>query len=82
MVLWDNRNVTEESKRGMVRTNPQMFREPYALDVNRCQEVLWRSARRDGIPVRSARLVEDYLSKVRCENQRERRRRSLTSPFG
>eukprot|EP00971_Amphidinium_carterae_P001965 39309-Amphidinium_carterae.1 len=63
---------TEEIKERMVRYNPQWFREPHALEVDRRQELLWRTARRDQFPARGARLVEDYLSKVRIENQKEK----------
>eukprot|EP00971_Amphidinium_carterae_P199520 3959771-Amphidinium_carterae.3 len=69
---WDNRNVSEEIKGRMVRYDPQWFREPHAMEVDNRQELLWRVASRERFSVRNGRFVEDYLSKVRYKNQREK----------
>eukprot|EP00971_Amphidinium_carterae_P082536 1632440-Amphidinium_carterae.1 len=71
-VPWDNRNVSEENNARLVRYDPNCFREPNALEVERRQEALWTVGRGHESPAKSTKTVEEYLKKLRTQNQKEK----------
>eukprot|EP00971_Amphidinium_carterae_P107663 2131844-Amphidinium_carterae.1 len=67
---WDNRNVAAEDNANLIRYDPQWFREPRALEVERRQDALWKVGRRHDASTKSPKTVEEHLKKLRTQNQR------------